>query len=84
MCNELVFLKYKLPFMYDNFDQLIFVDYDLTRKCGSTDGSIEFLKSYPDPSNKIYIVDNFNPDIITSYRGCSFIEKKKCLLLHPN
>lgn len=77
MCNERVFLKYKLPFLYNNFEQLIFVDYNITNKCNSNDGSLEYIESFNDPENKITLIKDFNPDLITQYNGVSFLEKQK-------
>lgn len=77
LCNELPFLKEKLPFLYKNFTQLIFVDYDIINKRNSIDGSTEFIKSYPDPENKIILIDEFDPSKINNYHGESFIEKQK-------
>ena len=57
--NDLPYLKQKLPFLYDNFDQLIF--YDLSAFDGkyqySQDGSHEFIKEYPDPEGKITLIE---------------------------
>ena len=53
LCNELPFLQQKLPFLYQHFDQLIFVDYDMTKKCNSQDGSIEYIEGYEDTEKKI-------------------------------
>ena len=77
ICNELVFLKHKLPFLYMYFAQLIFVDYNMITKANSTDGSIEFIESFPDPEKKIILIKNFDPDKIYRYHGESFIEKQK-------
>lgn len=77
MCNELPFLKQKLQFLYDNFHQLIFVDYNLYSKSNSIDGSIEYIESFKDPENKITLIKDFNPNDIKQYRGVSFVEKQK-------
>jgi len=57
--NELPFLKQKLPFLYENFDQIIF--YDLSAFDGkfqfSTDGGHEYIKNYPDPEKKITLIE---------------------------
>jgi len=57
--NEIEYLKQKVPFLYDNFDQLIF--YDLSAFDGlynySNDGSHEYLKNYPDPEGKIKLIE---------------------------
>lgn len=77
MCNELTFLKRKLPFLYKHFSQIIFVDYNIKSKSNSTDGSIEFIENFDDPDKKIHLVKNFNPDEIKVFKGESFIEKRK-------
>jgi len=77
LCNELPFLKEKVPFLYKHFKQLIFVDYDLVNKKNSVDGSIEFIETYPDPENKIILIKNFDPSKIKYYHGGSFVEKQK-------
>ena len=48
--NELPFLKQKLPFLYDNFDQVIFYDLNVCthQPHFSTDGCHEFIKDFPD------------------------------------
>lgn len=76
-CNELHFLKEKIPFLYKHFQQIIIIDYDILNKCNSTDGTIEFLENFPDPDKKITLLKNFNPDEITDYNGVSIIEKRK-------
>lgn len=76
-CNELPFLKRKLPLMYKHFDQIIIVDYDILNKCGSRDGSIEFMTNFPDPENKLKVITDFDPSIITEFEGVSVIEKRK-------
>lgn len=77
MCNEISFLKQKLNFLYNNFDQLIFVDYNIVKKCNSTDGSIEFIENFNDINNKIKLIKNFDPSKIKIFRGESFIDKQK-------
>jgi hypothetical protein len=76
-CNELPFLKEKLPFLYTHFQQIIIIDYDILNKCNSKDGSIEYIENFPDPNNKITLLKDFNPDKITNYNGVSIIEKQK-------
>jgi len=77
ICNELPFIKQKLPFLYNYFEQIIFVDYDITKKINSTDGTIEYIESFEDPQKKIILLKNFNPDLIKKYRGYSYIDKQK-------
>lgn len=76
-CNELPFLKRKLPLMYLYFNQIIIVDYDILNRCNSRDGSIEFIENFHDPENKIKLVKDFDPTIITEYEGVSVVEKRK-------
>jgi hypothetical protein len=77
ICNELPFLEKKVPFLYKNFDQLIFVDYNIATKGNSTDGSIEYLLHYPDPENKMTIIHDPQLHEIFKYFGTSFVEKQK-------
>ena len=81
--NELPFLKQKLPFLYEYFDQIIF--YDLNVACEkphfSTDGSHEYILDYPDPQNKINIVEETDLSQVTKYYGGSGIAKRKMFTL---
>ena len=80
MCNELPFMKQKLQFLFDNFDQIIFVDYDMTNKCNSSDGTIEFVENFKnnyDKNNKIILIKDFNPNTIKNFHGESFVDKQK-------
>ena len=77
MCNELIFLKHKLPMLYDNYNQLIFVDYNIIEKKNSCDGSIDFIENFKDTENKITLIKNFNPSMINIYNGVSMVEKQK-------
>jgi len=79
--NELPFLKAKLPFLYENFHQLIFFDLNIKTHTHSTDGSWEFLKAYPDPESKIVLIDQLDLSHITKYYGHSFVEKRKMFAL---
>ena len=76
--NELPFLKQKMKFLYENFHQLIF--YALYAEPGnihfSTDGSHEYIKNYPDPENKIILIERTNLDNIQPI-GVSKIIKQK-------
>lgn len=57
--NEIDFLRMKLPFLYDYFDQLIFFDLNAFGEIRfSDDGSHEYIKEYPDPKNKITLIEN--------------------------
>lgn len=75
--NELPFLKVKLPFLYENFHQLIFFDLNIIDETISTDGSHEFIQNYPDPENKIILIKNVNFENIKKYCGESFVKKQK-------
>ena len=77
MCNELPFLKQKLLFLYNNFSQLIFIDYDIQNNCNSIDGSIEYIENFKDIDKKITLLKDFDPDKIHEYNGESIIEKRK-------
>ena len=57
--NELPFLKMKLPFLYKHFHQIIFYDLNAFGPIPnwSTDGSHEWIKSYPDPEGKITLIE---------------------------
>ena len=80
LCNELPFLKEKLPYLYKYFEQLIFIDYNIIDKGNSTDGSIEFIENFPDPDNKVKLIKDLNEEKLNKikhYHGDSFIEKRK-------
>ena len=81
MCNELVFIEHKLPFLYNYFDQLIFVDYDITNKKNSSDGTIKYIENFDDKYNKIKLIKDFDPNRITNYHGYSSIVKQKMFAL---
>jgi len=56
-----------MPFLYEHFDQLIFYDllvFGNERKF-SNDGSHEFIKNYPDPENKITLIEETDLSGIT-------------------
>ena len=63
--------------MYKHFDQLIFFDLNIKTMEFSDDGSHEFIKNFPDPENKITLIEKKNLDDITDYRGISFIQKRQ-------
>ena len=67
----------QIEFLYKHFAQLIFVDYNMITKTNSTDGTIKFIESFPDPEEKITLIKDFDPSKIHIYRGYSFIEKRK-------
>ena len=75
--NEIAFLKQKLPFLYQHFDQLIFFDLNILNNTFSNDGSHEFIKEYPDPENKITLIEECDLSKVTEFCGNSFIEKRK-------
>ena len=69
--NELPFLKQKMEFLYSNFDQLIFYDLNVAAKTPhfSTDGSHEYIKEYPDPENKITLIEKKDLSDVNNYQG---------------
>jgi hypothetical protein len=76
--NELPYLKQKLPFLYQFFDQIIFYDLNIVTKKFSDDGSHEFIKNYPDPENKITLIEDITitpPD--NKWFGAGSSEKQK-------
>lgn len=77
--NEYPFLVQKLPFLYKNFSQIIFYDLGIkqTPYCFSNDGSHEFIKNYPDPENKITLIEKKDLSDVTKYEGGSFKAKRK-------
>lgn len=77
--NELPFLRQKLPFLYEHFDQIIFYDLNITKEpyTYSDDGSHEYIKEYPDPEGKIILIEKKDLSDIIEYRGGSFVEKRK-------
>lgn len=77
--NELPFLKQKINFLYKNFDQLIFYDLNVCtdKPHFSTDGSHEFLKEYPDPEEKITVIEKTDLSNVSIYKGDGSIEKRK-------
>ena len=79
MSNELIFLKQKLQFLYDNFEQIIFIDYDILNTCNSKDGSIDYIQNFDDKDNKITLIKFNENDLksITNYNGVSMVEKRK-------
>jgi len=77
MCNELSFIKNKLPFLYKHFSQLIFVDYNIVDKCNSIDGTIDYIENFNDIDNKITLIKDFDPSKVIEYYGMSIIEKRK-------
>src|SRR5210317_294454 len=77
--NELPFLKQKMDFLYENFEQLIFYDLNVCTPNPhySIDGSHEFIKDYPDPENKITLIEKTDLSDVTNFRGDSSLEKRK-------
>lgn len=77
--NEYEFLTQKLPFLYDNFDQIIFYDLNVVNfpYKFSDDGSHEYIKDYPDPENKIILIEKTDLTDIKNYHGASLIGKRK-------
>jgi hypothetical protein len=77
MWNEMPFLKQKLPFLYQHFDQIIFFDLNIKTKMQSDDGGREFILNFPDPSCKIIYIQDINLDDVEIFEGQSFEEKCK-------
>jgi len=79
LCNELPLLKQKMGFLYRNFHQLIFYDLCIHADPAqhSYDGSFEFLNSYPDPENKITIIDRISLVDVEANNGESLVGKQK-------
>mgnify|MGYP003135074757 CR=1 FL=1 len=77
LCDELPLLMQKTKWLYENFSQLIFYDLCIDGMCHSRDGSYEFLKNYPDPQNKITIIEKMNLDDVEANNGGSRIQKQK-------
>jgi len=82
LCNEISFLRQKLPFLYENFAQLIFYDLNIYMPylgkppCFSTDGSHEYIKEFPDPEGKITLIEETNLSRFPSDVGVG--TKDKC------
>lgn len=76
--NELPFLKQKVPFLYENFDQLIFYDLNTFNDPYkfSNDGSHEFIKEYPDPENKITLIETKNLSKVNPLGKSNIIKRK--------
>lgn len=66
-----------MRFLYDNFDQLIFYDLNINTLKFSDDGGHEYIKNFPDPQNKITLIEKRNLDDVKNYTGASFIIKRK-------
>ena len=81
--NELPFLKQKMPFLYENFNQLIFFDLNVGTHNPhfSTDGSHEFIAEYPDPEDKITLIEKDNLEGIEHWTGAGSVEKQKMFAL---
>lgn len=75
--NEIAFLKQKLPFLYENFDQLIFFDLNIKNCTFSNDGSHEYIKNFKDPDKKITLIEKKDLSDVKEYKGHSFIQKRK-------
>jgi len=82
--NELPYLKQKLPFLYQFFDQIIFYDLNIVTKKFSDDGSHEFIKNYPDPENKITLIEDITitPQIINGSAPAQ-AKNRKCSASAP-
>jgi len=82
LSNEILFLKQKLPFLYENFDQLIFYDLNIyeTPFCFSTDGSHEYIKEFPDPENKITLIEQTDIAEVATTPGVSNKDKRRMFI----
>lgn len=70
-------MKQKLPFLYKHFDQIIFFDLNIKTFKFSTDGGHEYIKNFPDPENKITLIEQTDLSEIKKFEGQSFEEKCK-------
>jgi len=68
-----------MPLLYNQFDQLIFFDLNVgtVKPHFSTDGSHEFISSYPDPDQKITLIEKTDLSDVHTYCGAGSIEKQK-------
>jgi len=82
LSNEILFLKQKIPFLYENFDQLIFYDLNIyeTPPCFSTDGSHEYIKEFPDPENKITLIEKTDIAALPIAPGVSNVNKRRMFI----
>lgn len=77
--NELPFLKQKLNFLYALFDQIIFYDLGII-DCpykNSNDGSIDYIKNFPDPEHKILLLAEKKIEKIRPKFGTSTLGKRQ-------
>jgi len=87
LCNELPFLKQKLPFLYDNFDQLIFYDLNIYAPYSggkisfSTDGSHEYIQDFPDPDNKITLIERKDISSVGIRPGVGTHDKRRMYIV---
>ena len=81
--NELPFLKQKLPFLYKNFEQIIFYDLNvgITPHEYSTDGSHEYILNYPDPEKKIFLIEEKCLNKVKTFLGHGSLQKQKMFSL---
>jgi len=83
VANEILFLKQKIPFLYENFDQLVFYDLNIYAPyageaiCFSTDGSHEYIKDFPDPENKITLIERKNLSGVPTNVGVGTDDKRR-------
>jgi hypothetical protein len=80
--NELALLKQKLPFLYEHFDQLIFYDLNVMGipYSFSDDGTHEYIYDFPDPENKIRLIEETNLDRLPITPGGSHMGKRKMFI----
>jgi hypothetical protein len=77
MWNEMPFLKQKLPFLYQHFDQIIFFDLNIKTRKQSSDGGREFILNFPDPQRKITYIHKTDLIDVEMFEGQGFQEKCK-------
>jgi hypothetical protein len=64
--------------LYAHFDQIIFYDLDIAKRRPSSDGSNEYIRSYPDPEKKITLLQGIGPlQRVKKFYGQSLVEKRK-------
>jgi len=80
--NEITFLKQKLPFLYEHFDQIIF--YDLNVVDGeprfSDDGSHEYILNFPDKEGKIHLIERKDLSKVKPTVGASVVGKQRMFI----
>ena len=77
--NELPFLIQKLPFLYEHFDQIILYDLGIFHNpyTFSNDGSHEYIKNFPDPENKLTLIEKTDLSDVPVLPGVEMESKRK-------